>query len=574
MTDEPRIPRQKPAPSMMDSALRYLARGWNVIPVTKDKRPLLPSWEEYQSRMATEREVREWWGRWPTAGIAVLTGALSGVVVIDADDAEGLKSVKPYLARKTLTVVTGRGGEHYYFRHPGEEVPCTVRFLPGTDSRGDAGYVVVPPSLHRTGRRYRWKDPKEGIADMPAELLALLQPGPRKKLDEKDWVKDIPDGERDKELTRRAGRLFRAGMSEGEALSVLEIINSTYCKPPLGREQVRKIVRSIAGREAARREQKKAPEAFPAFAVLTQREMIRRYGEDETRWTVAEWLPEASCGLIVAPPGEYKTWVLTALAYSVATGRKFLGKYAVSGQGPVLFIQQEDPWGMLQSRLARMFPQQEPKGTKKGPYELDCGFVKELDRMPVHWYTDRRLNFADKGVLAGMEQKIAELRPRLVMIDPLYTAIDTRDYMAEGAQRMVALKLMRDAHGCSFIVAHHTTVSGGGSEDRASIWGSQFLNAWLEFGWRMPKGSADGNTVIRHFKGCEDPKRLRLKFKITDFGFSVDVDESHTQLVAERVEELILSGSSVRATAQEAGCGKSTVQRIMKRMDLEIGGKK
>jgi hypothetical protein len=552
---------------MLDSALRYLARGWNVIPVTRDKRPLLPSWEEYQGRMATEKEVREWWGRWPTAGIAVLTGALSGVVVVDADDAEGLASVKPYLEVGTLTVVTGRGGRHYYFKHPGEEVPCAVRFLPGTDCRGDAGYVVVPPSLHRSGKRYRWKDTRAQIVNMPAELLALLRPGPRKKLEEEDWVKDIPDGERDRELTRRAGRLFRAGMAEGEVLQVLEVVNAAHCKPPLGAAQVRKIVCSIAGREAERRERKAAPEAFPAFTVLSQREMIRLHGQDETRWTVADWLPEASCGLIVAPPGEYKTWMLTALAYSVATGRPFLGKYGVTGRGPVLFIQQEDPWGMLQSRLARMFPQQEPKGRAKGPYELDGRFVGALDRLPVHWYTDRRLNFADKRVLAGMEQKIAEIRPRLVMIDPLYTAIDTRDYMAEGAQRMTALKLMRDAHACSFVVAHHTTVSGSTSEDRASIWGSQFLNAWLEFGWRMPAGSREGNTVIRHFKGCEDPKRLRLKFKITDFGFSVDVDESHAQLVAERVEELILKGGSVREIAQEAGCGKSTVQRIMKRMD-------
>ena len=574
MTEQPRIPRQKPAPSMMDSALRYLKRGWNVIPVTRDKRPLLPSWEEYQGRMATEREVEEWWGRWPTAGIAVLTGALSGVVVIDADDVEGLKSVQPYLAHKTLTVITGRGGEHYYFKHPGEEVPCRVRFLPGTDSRGDAGYVVVPPSLHRTGRRYRWRDPKEDIVDMPASLLQLLQPGPRKKLEEKDWVKDIPDGERDVELTRRIGKLVQEGHPPAAVMAMAQGLNRVFCRPPLGSLQVEKIVKSIVGREIKKQEQKKTPPvAFPSFTVLTQREMIRLHGEDETRWTVTEWLPEASCGLIVAPPGEYKTWMLTALAYSVATGRPFLGKYSVTNKGPVLFIQQEDPWGMLQSRLARMFPQQEPKGTKKGPYELDCGFVRGLDRMPVYWYTDRRLNFADKGVLAGMEQKIAELRPRLVMIDPLYTAIDTRDYMAEGAQRMVALKLMRDAHGCSFVVAHHTTVSGGGSEDRASIWGSQFLNAWLEFGWRMPAGNRDGNTVIRHFKGCEDPKRLRLKFNITDYAFSVDVDESHAQLVAERVEELILGGGSVRSVAQEAGCGKSTVQRIMKRMDIEKGEK-
>lgn len=570
--DEPKIPRQKNKPLMLEAALRYLERGWNVIPVTKDKLPHLPTWKEYQRHMVTEREVRDWWGRWPNAGIAVLTGQISGIVVVDAEDAEGLRSVKPYLTSKTLTATTGGGGKHYYFKHPGVIVPCTVRFLPETDSRGDAGYVVVPPSTHRSGRRYRWEDPKAQIAPIPPRLLQEIQRGGQsRKLEAEDWAQDIAHGERDRELTRRAGRLLQAGMSPAECLSVISVINTTHCKPPLEDKQVRKIVQSIGGREAAKR--KNAAQAAAArFTVLTQREMLRRYSEDETQWMVTGWLPEASCGLLVAPPGNYKTWILTALAYSVATGRPFLGQYPVAGRGPVLFIQQEDPWGMLQSRLACMFEQLKPAGSGKGPYELDCRFVKELDEIPIYWYTDRRLSFADTKALAGMEQKIVELRPRLIMIDPLYTAVDTKDYMAEGAQRMLALKLMRDKYGCSFVIAHHTTVSGSASADRSSIWGSQFLNAWLEFGWRLPEGNEKGNVVIRHFKSCEDPKRIHVKFGITDWSFDVKIDEKFSESVSERIEEAILNGgrfNTERAVAKAVGCGSSAVHKAVKKLGLE-----
>ncbi|MCK4819972.1 AAA family ATPase, partial [bacterium] len=298
---------------------------------------------------------------------------------------------------------------------------------------------------------------------------------------------------------------------------------------------------------------------------------------DETRWTISDWLPEASCGLIVAPPGSYKTWILTALAYAVATGKPFLNHYSVINKGPVLFIQQEDPWWMLQSRLARMPGGQPPTESGKGNnkvYTLDCRSEQELDEMPLYWYTAREFNFASKDALAGMEQKIIELQPKLVMIDPLYAATDTKDYMAESAQKMLTLKIMRDKYGCSFALAHHTTVSGSKSEGRETIWGSAFLNAWLEWGWRVPEGDDKGNMVIRHFKGSEDPKRIRVKFNITDFSFDVDIDEKPAESISERIEEMILNGGgikSVRGIAEKIGCGKSTVQRIMKKINVKEG---
>jgi len=562
---------------MLESALRYLEFGWNPIPVTADKRPRLDSWQEYQRRRATEAEVREWWSRWPGSNVAVVTGAISGLVVVDVDDAAGAEALKPYTDGDTLTCLTGGGGRHLYFRHPGGAVPCAVRLLPGVDVRADGGCVVVPPSRHRSGRAYRWEDPGKAPSPLSPGLLALTRAGgASRRLEPRDWAADVAEGERDQEMTRRAGRLLQCGMPAGEALAVMRAVNAAHCRPPLPDEQVEKIVRSIASREAA----KPGPAARPApgrFTVLTQREMLRRHGENESRWTVDGWLPEASCGLVVAPPGSYKTWMLTALAFAVATGRPFLGRYPVVGRGPVLVIQQEDPWWMLQSRLGRMFEQRPPAETGAGDgraYELDCGYTREFDAMPVFWYTDRELNFADGGVLGGMERRIAEIRPRLVMIDPLYTAADTKDYMAESAQRMTALKVMRDRYGCSFVIAHHTTVAGSSDEDRATIWGSQFLNAWLEFGWRLPQGDERGNVVVRHFKSCENPRKIRLRFRITDWSFGVEVDEKFTDSVTNRIEETIAGGGrpgSMGDIARTIGCSKTAVSQAMKKMGLKRG---
>jgi hypothetical protein len=51
---------------------------------------------------------------------------------------------------------TGSGGRQLLFTHPGHPVSNRTRLEPGIDVRGDGGYIVVPPSLHVSGDRYRW----------------------------------------------------------------------------------------------------------------------------------------------------------------------------------------------------------------------------------------------------------------------------------------------------------------------------------------------------------------------------------------------------------------------------------
>jgi hypothetical protein len=545
---------------VLEHALKYARRGWSVLPVM-NKRPLLSSWTEYQQHRATEEEIRAWWTQWPKAGIGIATGRVSNIIVIDVDSEEGLRALGTI--PPTLTARTQRGGFHLYFEYvPG--VPNCVGVVKNVDVRSDGGMVVAPPSRGEYGQ-YTWENPGV-VPSLPSlGLLALVRSsGTGRRLEGREWATDIGEGARDQELTRRTGRLLQVGMPAAECLSVMLAVNRAHCKPPLADAQVEKIVRSIAEREAGkpgRTEQKE-------FKTTTTREMLRRYGEDDSRWTIAEWLPEASCGLIVAPPGSYKTWLLVALAFAVSTGKPFLGRYPVTGRGSVLFVQQEDPWWMLQSRLARMFNASAP-GEEDGTHELDCGFVQELDAVPIYWHEDRELNLEDTGCLARFRAKIAEIRPRLVVIDPLYSAISAKEYMALGAQAMLSLKRLRDEYHSSFAIAHHTTVAGSSSEDRSSIWGSQFLNAWLEWGWRLPEGDERGNIVIRHFKSCENPKRIRLKFNITDWSFGVDVDESCAS-VADRIEEAIMSGTpkSMRAIAEGAGCSLAAVHRVIKKMGL------
>src|SRR5262249_10154616 len=110
-----------------------------------------------------EATIRRWWQMWPHANIGIRTGAISGVVVLDRDDYKGGDTSLHEMEQsysplpETVQQLTG-GGVHYLFAHPGTHVKSSVEdFAPGLDIRGDGGYVIAAPSLHKSGKHYAWE---------------------------------------------------------------------------------------------------------------------------------------------------------------------------------------------------------------------------------------------------------------------------------------------------------------------------------------------------------------------------------------------------------------------------------
>ena len=70
---------------------------------------------------------------------------------------------------------TGGGGWHLLYAPTG--LGNRVGLLPGVDWRGRGGLVVAPPSIHASGRPYRWVRPLAGgLPTVPEALRRLLAP--------------------------------------------------------------------------------------------------------------------------------------------------------------------------------------------------------------------------------------------------------------------------------------------------------------------------------------------------------------------------------------------------------------
>ena len=162
---------------MLNAALSYAAKGYRVFPThsvqngkctcgqpscsSPGKHPIFTGWQE---KATTDREQIEiFWRQWPWANVAIATGRISDVIVLDVDMSatkNGIQSLAALEGRfhtfpKTYTVRTGSGGLHYYFSTHGDVFKNSAgRLGDGLDIRGDGGYVIAPPSLHISGNRY------------------------------------------------------------------------------------------------------------------------------------------------------------------------------------------------------------------------------------------------------------------------------------------------------------------------------------------------------------------------------------------------------------------------------------
>jgi hypothetical protein len=241
----------------MKAALDYGRLGWPVIPVeSRGKRPLIP-WQVYQHRLSDPTEVAEWFRRWPDANIAIVTGVVSGLVVLDLDPRHGADASLQELQREhgpipeTVVALTGGGGRHLYFAHPGETLRNRVGLAAGVDLRGDGGYVVAPPSVHASGEPYRWECSPEVCR--PAPLPRWLSEAPDEQVRRghplSHWRRllreGVAEGERNNTIASLAGHLLWHGIDPQVTMELLLSWNVTRCRPPLEPAEVVRTVESI-----------------------------------------------------------------------------------------------------------------------------------------------------------------------------------------------------------------------------------------------------------------------------------------------------------------------------------------
>lgn len=235
----------------------YMEAGWSIIPVAKGSKVPAGKWAHAQSERASVADVHLWLAEGQNLG--VVTGELSGVVVVDCDNADAVARVTQLGHEPTPTCLTGRGA-HLYFRHPGQPVRNAVALEDGIDVRGDGGFCVIPPSIHPSGEAYRWATglSLEDVAPAPcpAWLLASTQASQNVR-EPGEWraafAEAVGNGQRNQKCAELAGYLLRRNVEPGVVFELLCAWNERRCSPAMAASEVGQVVKSIALRDQRRR---------------------------------------------------------------------------------------------------------------------------------------------------------------------------------------------------------------------------------------------------------------------------------------------------------------------------------
>ena len=229
---------------------------------SKGKHPIPFQWQLGASR--DNKTIEAWWKHDKRSNVGVVTGATSGIFVLDVDTRHnGMDSldnlqVKHGKLPDTALVMTGGGGYHFYFKHPGFPVKNDNRAKigEGLDVKGEAGFVVGPGSLHESGAFYDWEASSHpeasGFQSAPDWLLDAIRTAPRAEKTVEFSSGSVAEGGRNVFLASVAGALRFRGIEYQALLQMLLIANDHNCKPPLDPSEVAGIALSYAKRPMAR----------------------------------------------------------------------------------------------------------------------------------------------------------------------------------------------------------------------------------------------------------------------------------------------------------------------------------
>jgi hypothetical protein len=238
----------------------------HVLPcLPRDKPPATAN--GVKAATANPDTIRQLWQHDPQLNIGIATGEPSGFFVVDVDGIDAEAELRKLEAQHgalpaTVEVITARG-RHMWFKMPNAPIRNSAGKLgPGLDIRATGGYVLAPPSVHPTGRRYEWSvDCASAIAPAPAWLLDIIAApanGSGKSTtppsEWRDLIKGVSEGARDCSLTKLTGYLLRRHVDPFITLELIRVFNATHCAPPLPDQDVERIVTSVAGRELKRRQ--------------------------------------------------------------------------------------------------------------------------------------------------------------------------------------------------------------------------------------------------------------------------------------------------------------------------------
>lgn len=481
---------------LLGAALAYAKRGWPIFPCSVSKQPKT---ENGVLDATTNAEtIKQWWSRWPRAGIGLDVGG-AGMMVLDGDSyKEGFDAAAFDAFPKTaLMQRSPRGGIHKFYEIAKGEIVApdsTGKLGKGIDVRSFNSYVLLAPSSTADGS-YEWI--KEGKPAFRTDDMVRLTNTHREKSGDRDnwiiepdldeniaaaikWLREdakiaIQGQGGDHMAYATAAHMKSFGISEALAFDLMWEHWNPRCTPPWNADDVEHLETKV--KNGYSYNTSPPGNITPAYKVARGKSLFKPVARDDLEsgrectagrfrfvdregmrdirppdWLVAGTIPQGAYAILVGAPGSFKSFVAIDLALSVASGVNFPWEGCwpqIQSSGPVLLAVGEGR-GNIRNRIEA--------------WEKTHWQGKAIQNViladPVPLVAEELQPFID-GALA--------LHPegyKLVVLDTIGRSMQGLDENAQSnASQFTAMveRLQREL-GCAVLALHHT---GHGSEKRA-----------------------------------------------------------------------------------------------------------
>lgn len=267
---------------------------------------------------------------------------------------------------------------------------------------------------------------------------------------------------------------------------------------------------------------------------------------EEARWLIKGLWGAEAVGIIGGAPKSCKSWLALDMAVSVASGTASLGRFEVERPGPVVVFLAEDPLPQLRDRVAQICQHR--------------GLA--LEGLPLHAITVPRLRLDVEADRSALEETLAALQPRLLVLDPL-VRLHARDENASSdvAELLGFLRGLNRKHEVAIMLVHHMAKRARRDPGQA-LRGSSDLHAWTDSACYLLRRADALRLVVEH-RASAPPEPLEVQLVQDPCRLEVRGAEAAPLPLAEAVR--------AELRRADAPLSRATLRRTLKVNNARLG---
>ena len=273
---------------------------------------------------------------------------------------------------------------------------------------------------------------------------------------------------------------------------------------------------------------------------------------EQPGWMIRGVWQRTSHGMIAGEPKTYKSVLATDMAVAVASGKPFLGKFPVEHSGPVMYIQEENsPW-LVKDRIQKIATTRGAVGTGVKQLSQTRFEIDMPPDLPLYFLNNKGFDFNSAEDRQFLEESIKEIKPVLIIFDPLYLMLGDKDESSSKDIRPVLnwLLYLRYQYKTSVIILHHWNKSGKSERGGQRMLGSVLFHGWVESAMYTRVVDEQNHTIEleREFRSFSKPNNLNITFNFGepgDFDYEAIIAKPEVKLSNDQIANFIKENRAI-----------------------------